>query len=94
MLSYMLIKSGWQSTVIDPVNQPLLKKFTDLDGNRIGIKELANIPRINKPFSPKLVKNMQLIVGMHTHGCNIEIIKLIQVTKNRFAFEVLLRKLT
>lgn len=84
MLSYMLIKAGWQSTVIDPVDQPLLEKFTDLEGKRIRIQDLEKVPRINKPFAPELVKNMQLIVGMHAHGCNMEIMNLCKETNKDF----------
>lgn len=84
MLSYMLIKSGWQSTVVDPVDQPLLEKFTDLEGNRIRIKDLEQVPRINKPFSAEIVKDMKLIVGMHAHGCNMEIMNLCKETEKDF----------
>lgn len=79
LLSFLLNKNGWQSTVVDPVNENVyLTKYKDINsGKRILIskKDVMNIPRIQGTFEKKMVKNFDLIIGMHAHGSNLAIIE-------------------
>jgi len=75
LLSHLLIQHGWQSTVIDPVGQELPDKYKDIrSGQRVKISPLAQVPRIEAPFSPEMAKDFDLLLGMHAHGCNVMII--------------------
>ena len=75
LLAYLLQQSGWNATVIDPVNQPLPTKYKDLRLNR-RVKIAANetVPRINREFAPEMAVHFDLLVSMHAHGCNIQLI--------------------
>ncbi|MEZ4595214.1 MAG: hypothetical protein R3D55_29320, partial [Chloroflexota bacterium] len=75
LLAYLLQQSGWQATVIDPVAQPLPDKYKDLGLNRrvkIGANE--TVPHISQPFSPEMADAFDLLVSMHAHGCNVQLI--------------------
>lgn len=75
LLSYLLQGSGWSATVIDPVNQALPPKYKDLATNKqtqIAITE--QVPRIDSEFQPIMAQNYDLLVAMHAHGCNIQLI--------------------
>ncbi|MCA9918659.1 MAG: hypothetical protein KC445_11945 [Anaerolineales bacterium] len=75
LLAYLLQKSGWQATVIDPVPQELPPKYKDLDLNRrVKIGPDETVPRIDRPFSPALAEPFDLLVSMHAHGCNVQLI--------------------
>lgn len=79
ILTYMLNKAGWQSFVIDPVDQELLSKFTDLNGHTVRIGEDEVIPRVSEPFSEELILEdgkpiVDMIVALHAHGCNMQIV--------------------
>lgn len=74
-LAYLLQKSGWDATVIDPVYQRLPEKYKDLNLNkRIKIPLDAAVPHINLKFERHLAKDFDLLVGMHAHACNVKII--------------------
>lgn len=76
LLSYFLNKSGFESTVIDPLDQSLPDRFNDLDFERKDLDNVNNIvPRITAEFKREMIKDFDLIVGLHAHGSNIEIIK-------------------
>lgn len=75
LLAYLLQQSGWDATVIDPLPQNLPTKYKDFRLNRrvkIGPKE--TVPRLNQPFSPGLAEHFDLLVSMHAHGCNVQLI--------------------
>jgi hypothetical protein len=75
LLTYLLRKSKWEATVIDPVYQPLPQKYKDIALNRrINILPDDKIPRINEEFEPNLAKHFDILVGMHAHACNVKII--------------------
>lgn len=74
LISYLLIQSGWESTVVDPEQQPLPLKYTSLDKKRVKIDPEAKVPYIAMPFSKEMVKDYDLIIGMHAHGCNMWVI--------------------
>ena len=75
LLSYMLQRSGWEATVIDPVYQSLPEKYKDIALNkRIKISPDEKVPHITKGFEPHLAQHFDVLVGMHAHACNVKII--------------------
>lgn len=75
LLSYLLNQSGWQATVIDPFFQPLPEKYKDiLTGARVKIKTWTKIPWIKAEFQVDMAEGFDLLIGMHAHGCNVNII--------------------
>ena len=76
LLTYLLRKSGWDATVIDPHDQALPTKFKDIEtGQRMCIDRSESVPRLNRPFAPSMATGFDLLVGMHAHGCNLMIIE-------------------
>lgn len=75
LLSYLLICAGWQSTVVDPFDQPLPDKYKDIVADkRVKIPPTATIPRITAPFETEMGVNFDLLIGMHAHASNAKII--------------------
>ncbi|MBX3052478.1 MAG: hypothetical protein KF753_13440 [Caldilineaceae bacterium] len=75
LLAYLLQKSGWLATVIDPFAQSLPAKYKDLEsGRQIRIGEDERVPRLNQAFQPEMAEQFDLLVAMHAHGCNIQMI--------------------
>ncbi|HRJ41767.1 MAG: hypothetical protein KJZ86_11085 [Caldilineaceae bacterium] len=75
LLAYLLRESGWQATVIDPFAQRLPAKYKDLESNRqIRIAESERVPRLSREFQPEMAADFDLLVAMHAHGCNIQLI--------------------
>ena len=75
LLSYLLNRNGFQATTIDPVSQSLPTKYKDLDADRqIRIAETESVPRRNAPFAPEMAADFDLLIAMHAHGCNVQII--------------------
>ncbi len=75
LLAYLLNQKGWDVTVIDPVNQPLPKKYKDLDSDkRLFIPKDAKVKRISLPFEEEMTKDFDLLIGLHAHGSNMKII--------------------
>lgn len=76
LLSYLLIKSGWESTVIDPEYQVLPTKYTDLNKKKVKIpeEENDNVPRITEKFTKEMANDFDLLIGLHAHGSNMLII--------------------
>jgi hypothetical protein len=76
LLSYLLIQSGWQATVIDPVLQPLPEKYKDIvTDTRIKIDPKFRVPGIASKFETQHARGFDLLIGMHAHGCNVKIIE-------------------
>lgn len=76
LLAYLLQESGWQATVIDPHYQPLTDKYKDINtGQRVKLGAATSVPHFDQPFTRKMAANFDLLVGMHAHGCNVEIIE-------------------
>ncbi len=75
LLSYLLNQSGYQSTVIDPLFQTLPDKYTDLNKKKILISSDMSVNRLTKEFSIDDVKDFDLLVGLHAHGCNMWILE-------------------
>ncbi len=75
LLSYLLIKSGWDATVIDPFDQSLPDKYKDIAaGKRVIIPQDHSAPRFTGAFQVEMGAAYDLLVGMHAHGCNAMII--------------------
>lgn len=75
LLAYLLQQSGWDATVIDPVAQTLPDKYKDLNLNRrVKIGAAETVPHITQPFTPELASEFDLLVSMHAHGCNVQLI--------------------
>lgn len=75
LLSYLLNVKGWDSTVIDPLDQPLPLKYKTLDKVRVKIPKDQTVKRINEKFKLEHVKDFDLIIALHAHGCNMQIIE-------------------
>lgn len=75
LLAFLLQQGGWNATVIDPVEQALPSKYKDLDLNRrVKIAATDTVPRLTQAFAPELAAQFDLLVSMHAHGCNIQLI--------------------
>lgn len=75
LLAYLLQQDGWDATVIDPVNQDLPTKYKDLSTNKqVKIEPTTRVPRITSNFEPEMAQQFDLLVAMHAHGCNIQLI--------------------
>ncbi len=75
LLSYLLVKSGWDVTIIDPNWQPLPEKYKDIGtGKRVKLTLGESIPWIKAGFSVEQAAGFDLLIGMHAHGCNAKII--------------------
>ncbi|MGA1197371.1 MAG: hypothetical protein ACO36I_12840 [Candidatus Latescibacterota bacterium] len=75
LLAYMLQKSGWQATVIDPHPQPLPTKYKDLStGKRVILTEQDSVPNIPQAFQPEMAQDFDLLLGLHAHGSNLHIV--------------------
>jgi hypothetical protein len=76
LLAHLLQASGWQATVIDPVDQRLPDKYKDIEsGDRQRIAPDESVPRIDKGFEMEMGAEFDLLIGMHAHGCNVRIIE-------------------
>lgn len=76
LLSYLLIQSGWQATVIDPVAQSLPEKYKDIVTNtRLKVDPSVRVPNIPAEFGTQHARGFDLLIGMHAHGCNVKIIE-------------------
>lgn len=75
LLSYLAQNSGWTATVIDPVNQALPPKYKDIRSKKqTSIAATESVPRIDAEFEPNHTQQFDLLVAMHAHGCNIQMI--------------------
>ncbi len=75
LLAHLLIQSGWQAAVVDPVSQALPDKYKDIRSNsRVKIAAGASVPRIDAAFAVEMAQDYDLLLGMHAHGSNARII--------------------
>lgn len=75
LLTYLLQQSGWSGTVIDPIPQDLPAKYKDLNtGRQMRISPTEVVPRIDRAFEATMARDFDLLVAMHAHGCNIQLI--------------------
>lgn len=75
LLAYLLQESGWAATVIDPVYQPLPDKYKDLaTGRQVHLKAEQSVPHRNQGFAPEMAQEFDLLVALHAHGCNVQLL--------------------
>jgi hypothetical protein len=75
LLAYLLDGSGFATTVIDPLDQPLPSKYKDLGGVRHLIPAAARVRRVAKPFEVPMARGYDLLIGLHAHGSNMKILE-------------------
>ena len=75
LITFFLNNDGFQSVVIDPYTQTLPTKYKSLKGERYKISDNMTVPRISKPFEKEMVKDFDLLLGLHAHGSNMKIIE-------------------
>ncbi len=75
LVTYLLQQSGWSATVIDPVHQELPTKYRSLASKKqIRIARTERVPHIDREFTPDLAESFDLLIAVHAHGCNLQII--------------------
>jgi hypothetical protein len=75
LLTYLLQKSGWEAVVIDPVSQSLPDKYKDVvTGRRVRIAPTERVRRMDRAFEVGMARHFDVLVGMHAHGCNVQVI--------------------
>ena len=75
LLTELLLKSGWESTIIDPTSQALPDKYKDIaTDRRVLVPPDRKVPRIDGEFELEMARHFDLLIGMHAHGCNAKII--------------------
>lgn len=75
LLAYLLQQDGWSATVIDPFKQTLPAKYKDLaSGKQVKLTEKDWVPRLSSEFQPEMAAHFDLLVAMHAHGCNIQLV--------------------
>jgi hypothetical protein len=84
LLTFLLNQSGFQSVVIDPIDQSLPTKYKDLKGRKEKLAEEHCVPRINRNFEKALARDFDLLIGLHTHGSNMKIIEAAAEYKKAF----------
>ncbi len=87
LLTYLLNQSGWQAIVVDPENNFRPLKYRDLNTRKqvkLSNVEQKEIPRIISTFKEEMVQNFDLVVGLHAHGSNIQIINACEKYKKDF----------
>jgi len=85
LLTYLLRQSGWPATVIDPIQQALPTKYKDLATNRqTHLAVIETVPHINQGFDSSMAQDFDLLVALHAHGCNIQLIDAAAQFNRRF----------
>jgi hypothetical protein len=75
LLTYLLRQSNWPAAVIDPLRQDLPTKYKDLATNKqVHLAATESVPRINQRFDSAMAQDFDLLVALHAHGCNIQLI--------------------
>lgn len=77
LLSFLLNKNGWESTVVDPVISDYLTKYKDISSDKrvvLNDDEIESFKRIVGVFKNDMAKDYDLLIGLHAHGSNLQII--------------------
>jgi hypothetical protein len=75
LLTFLLDRAGFDATVIDTELQPLPAKFRDLrTGERVRLASSAQVKHVAAPYSMELGARFDLLVALHAHGVNFEVI--------------------
>jgi len=79
LLSFLLNQNGFESTVIDPEYQELPDKFRldayDKGAIKPSKEDNLSVRHIVDKFKPEMVREFDLIVALHGHGCMLHIIE-------------------
>lgn len=90
VLSYLLNQAGFDCTVVDPLYQTLPNKFRkdcyDKSKGRylLNSEEIKYLKYIKDIFRPEMVKDFDLIVGLHAHGCMYHILEQCKILDKSF----------
>lgn len=85
LLAHLLIKNGWQATVVDPAITDVLLKYKDFEtGKRVLLDGSESFKRIIGVFDPEMAKDYDLLIGLHAHGSNLQIIDACKKYKKDF----------
>jgi hypothetical protein len=77
LLSFLLNKNDWDSTIVDPAISDYLTKYKDIEtGKRVLLSddEIESSKRITGVFKEEMAKDYDLLIGLHAHGSNLQII--------------------
>jgi hypothetical protein len=75
LLAYLLQDAGFDCTVIDPVDQALPAKYRDpVSGRQVKIPASVSVSRLTRDFRAGLAERFDLLVALHAHGVNFEIL--------------------
>lgn len=76
VLAHLLNGVGFDCTVIDPRRQDLPRKVRPLEEGPALPTRPASPPRyLQRPFAASMGTAFDLVVGMHAHGSNLEILR-------------------
>lgn len=85
LLAHLLGESHWTATVIDPIHQVLPERYKDLISNRtVRLNQGQTVHRRNLRFEQEMAQDYDLLVGMHAHGCNVQIMDACKQHDRRF----------
>lgn len=77
LLSFLLNKNGWEATVVDPAVTDYLTKYKDIETGKRAVlndNEIESFHRINGVFKEEIAKDFDILIGLHAHGSNLQII--------------------
>ncbi len=78
LLAFLLHKDDWPVTMIDPEKTLTLKKYKDLaTKKRVELTEadFAQFPWREEKFAPEMAKDFDLLVSLHGHGVQMQILE-------------------
>ncbi|MFZ5392270.1 MAG: hypothetical protein ACOZAR_03715 [Patescibacteria group bacterium] len=87
LLAYLLLMEGWETTVIEPNTTKNLVKYREVQSKkRIKLQDndWSKLDRIESTLFPEIADNFDLLVGLHAHGVNMEIIRICAERKRDF----------
>ncbi len=87
LLAYLLMNEGWETAVIEPNTTDNLQKYREVQSKkRIKLKDedWSKLTRIESGFSLEMIDDFDLLVGLHAHGVNMEIIRMCAERKKDF----------
>jgi len=84
LLTYLLILKGFDSAVFDPVFEPLPGYYKNQFNQKIIIRDGAMVPYIDQEYSMDVAESFDLIVGLHAHEVNLQIIETTAKLGNNF----------
>lgn len=74
LLTRFLNAAGFQSTVIDPLEQSLPGRYREIGGRRVRTGKGDAVSRVAVAFRGGMAAGYDLLVGLHAHGSNLAII--------------------